>query len=116
MCNLHKCWFPKRKFIFLGDSTQSDPEAYGEIYRRHPTWVGKIFIRKVTGIAAAALAGISSQAGFGRDSEEAVMKQQLKLAGLAMLLSMYVMPHGVVGSVGPWLRRLMLRLRSRRAA
>jgi branched-chain amino acid transport system permease protein len=36
--------------------------------------------------------------------------------GLAMLLSMYVMPHGVVGSVGPWLRRLMLRLRSRRAA
>ncbi len=45
-------WFPKRKMVFLGDSTQSDPEAYGETYRRHPKWVGKIFIRKVTGIAA----------------------------------------------------------------
>jgi branched-chain amino acid transport system permease protein len=36
--------------------------------------------------------------------------------GLAMLLSMYVMPHGVVGSVGPWLARLMQRIAPRRAA
>lgn len=24
-------WFPKRKMILIGDSTQSDPEAYGEL-------------------------------------------------------------------------------------
>ena len=24
-------WFPKRKMIFFGDSTQSDPEAYGQM-------------------------------------------------------------------------------------
>jgi phosphatidate phosphatase APP1 len=44
-------WFPKRKFILIGDSTQSDPEAYGEAYRRHPKWIGAIYIRKVTGVA-----------------------------------------------------------------
>jgi phosphatidate phosphatase APP1 len=44
-------WFPRRKFVCLGDSTQSDPEAYAEMYRRYPEWVGKIFIRKVTGVA-----------------------------------------------------------------
>ena len=44
-------WFPKRKFVCLGDSTQSDPEAYAEMYRRYPEWVGKIFIRKVSGVA-----------------------------------------------------------------
>jgi branched-chain amino acid transport system permease protein len=36
--------------------------------------------------------------------------------GLAMLLFMYAMPHGVVGSLGPWLMRLMQRFRQRRAA
>ena len=25
-------WFPNRQFICIGDSTQSDPEAYGEMY------------------------------------------------------------------------------------
>ena len=24
-------WLPKRKMICIGDSTQSDPEAYGEM-------------------------------------------------------------------------------------
>ncbi|KAF2673537.1 actin filament organization protein-like protein App1-like protein [Microthyrium microscopicum] len=43
-------WFPKRKFICIGDSTQSDPEAYGEMYRANPEWVKAIFIRKVTGV------------------------------------------------------------------
>ncbi|CAG8975867.1 hypothetical protein HYALB_00011117 [Hymenoscyphus albidus] len=45
-------WFPKRKMICIGDSTQSDPEAYGEIFRKHPNWVHLILIRKVTDIAA----------------------------------------------------------------
>lgn len=44
-------WFPKRKFILIGDSTQSDPEAYGEAYRKHTKWIGAIYIRKVTGVA-----------------------------------------------------------------
>jgi phosphatidate phosphatase APP1 len=44
-------WLPKKKVILIGDSTQSDPEAYGETARDFPGWVGGIFIRKVTGIA-----------------------------------------------------------------
>ncbi|KAI1750402.1 hypothetical protein F4782DRAFT_541607 [Xylaria castorea] len=45
-------WLPRRKMICIGDSTQSDPEAYGEIYRRYPHWVKTILIRKVEDIAA----------------------------------------------------------------
>ncbi|KAI0846520.1 hypothetical protein F5Y00DRAFT_143352 [Daldinia vernicosa] len=45
-------WLPKRKMICIGDSTQSDPEAYGEIYRAYPGWVKVILIRKVEDIAA----------------------------------------------------------------
>ncbi|KAI1636665.1 hypothetical protein F4809DRAFT_650423 [Biscogniauxia mediterranea] len=45
-------WLPKRKMICIGDSTQSDPEAYGEIYRAFPGWVKLILIRKVEDIAA----------------------------------------------------------------
>ena len=44
-------WFPHRRFICVGDSTQSDPEAYGECARMFPGWIGAIFIRKVEGIA-----------------------------------------------------------------
>ena len=44
-------WFPKRRFILIGDSTQTDPESYGEAYRRHGKWIGAIYIRKVTGVA-----------------------------------------------------------------
>ncbi|KAI0803673.1 hypothetical protein GGR55DRAFT_699840 [Xylaria sp. FL0064] len=45
-------WLPKRKMICVGDSTQTDPEAYGEIYRRYPQWVKTILVRKVEDIAA----------------------------------------------------------------
>ncbi|KAJ0108361.1 ctin filament organization protein app1 [Diaporthe amygdali] len=45
-------WLPNKKVICIGDSTQSDPESYGEIYRTHPEWVKAIYIRKVTDIAA----------------------------------------------------------------
>ncbi|PVI01234.1 actin filament organization protein-like protein App1-like protein [Periconia macrospinosa] len=54
-------WFPKRKFICIGDSTQKDPESYAEMYRKHPKWIGAIFIRKVTGVA---------QLDSGRNTEE----------------------------------------------
>lgn len=40
-------WFPKRKFICIGDSTQKDPESYAEVARRFPGWVKAIFIRRV---------------------------------------------------------------------
>ncbi|RYP00255.1 hypothetical protein DL764_006554 [Monosporascus ibericus] len=45
-------WLPRRKMILIGDSTQSDPESYGEIYRTYPDWVKVILIRKVEDIAA----------------------------------------------------------------
>ena len=45
-------WLPNTKVICIGDSTQGDPEAYGDMYRAHPGWIKAIFIRKVTDIAA----------------------------------------------------------------
>ncbi|KAI9889013.1 MAG: hypothetical protein M1814_006071 [Vezdaea aestivalis] len=44
-------WFPGRKVICVGDSTQTDPEAYAEVYRKYPGWIKRIFIRKVTDVA-----------------------------------------------------------------
>ncbi|KAG5950490.1 hypothetical protein E4U53_004944 [Claviceps sorghi] len=44
-------WLPKRKMIAIGDSTQTDPEAYGEMYRNSPNWIRLILIRKATNIA-----------------------------------------------------------------
>ncbi len=35
------------------------------------------------------------------------------LYGVAMLLFMYAMPHGVVGTLGPWLARPILRIQAR---
>jgi phosphatidate phosphatase APP1 len=48
---IHK-QFPKRKFICIGDSTQTDPESYGDAYRKWPKWIAAIYIRKVTGVSA----------------------------------------------------------------
>jgi len=50
MQKIHE-WLPRRNFVFIGDSTQSDPESIGEIYRMHPQWVKAIYIRRVTGVA-----------------------------------------------------------------
>ncbi|KAK4553428.1 hypothetical protein LTR86_009485 [Recurvomyces mirabilis] len=44
-------WLPHRKFVCLGDSTQSDPEAYGEAARKYPGWIKAVFIREVSDIA-----------------------------------------------------------------
>ena len=44
-------WLPKRKVLCVGDSTQSDPEAYGDIARKYNGWVKAIYIRKVTDVA-----------------------------------------------------------------
>ncbi|TPX19921.1 hypothetical protein DIZ76_017716 [Coccidioides immitis] len=43
-------WFAKRKILCIGDSTQSDPEAYAEMYEKHGPWIKAIFIRKVMGL------------------------------------------------------------------
>jgi hypothetical protein len=45
--------FPGRHFILIGDSGERDPEIYGEMTRRFPDQVLRIFIRDVTGHAAA---------------------------------------------------------------
>ena len=37
--------------LCVGDSTQSDPEVYGDMYRRYPGWIKVVFIRKVTDVA-----------------------------------------------------------------
>lgn len=39
---------PTRTFVLVGDSGEKDPEAYGELARRHPGQVEKIWIRDVS--------------------------------------------------------------------
>lgn len=40
-------WFPERKFVCIGDSTQKDPETYAEAYKKYPGFIKAIYIRKV---------------------------------------------------------------------
>ncbi|KAJ6136181.1 hypothetical protein N7512_001341 [Penicillium capsulatum] len=44
-------WFPRRRVLCIGDSTQSDPEAYADMYKRHPGWIHAIAVRKVGDVA-----------------------------------------------------------------
>lgn len=46
--------FPDRKFILVGDSGERDPEIYGELARRFPGRIVRIYIRDVTDETAAA--------------------------------------------------------------
>lgn len=57
-------WFPQRKMILIGDSTQSDPEAYGEVYRLFPGWVKCILIRKALDISSVGLEEKNEPARF----------------------------------------------------
>lgn len=41
--------FPLRQFIFVGDSSEFDPEIYGALARKYPAQVKGIFIRRVVG-------------------------------------------------------------------
>lgn len=41
--------FPKRRFLLVGDTGEKDPEVYGEVYRKHPSRIAKIFLREVSG-------------------------------------------------------------------
>lgn len=40
--------FPKRRFVFVGDSGEKDPEVYGILARKYPDQVMRILIRDVT--------------------------------------------------------------------
>ena len=39
--------FPRRRFIFVGDAGQHDPEAYGQLARAYPRQIARIFIRNL---------------------------------------------------------------------
>lgn len=57
---------PRRKVLCVGDSTQSDPEAYGDVCRRFGGWVRKVFIRKVTDVAEMDGGEKNSEERFGK--------------------------------------------------
>ena len=40
--------YPKRTFVLVGDTGERDPEVYGEICRRYPKQVQRVFLRDVT--------------------------------------------------------------------
>jgi len=40
--------YPRRDFVLVGDTGERDPEVYGEIARRHPGRIVRIFLRDVT--------------------------------------------------------------------
>ncbi|KAF3904964.1 hypothetical protein ABW20_dc0110691 [Dactylellina cionopaga] len=40
-------YYPQKKFLAIGDSTQADPEVYAETARRHPEFIQCIWIRQV---------------------------------------------------------------------
>jgi hypothetical protein len=44
--------FPHRRFRLVGDSGEADPEVYGELARRYPRQIERIYIRDVTGAPA----------------------------------------------------------------
>mmetsp|Transcript_42048 Transcript_42048/g.127522 ORF Transcript_42048/g.127522 Transcript_42048/m.127522 type:complete len:432 (-) Transcript_42048:895-2190(-) len=41
--------YPKRTFVLVGDTGERDPEVYGEVARRYPNQVLRVFLRNVTG-------------------------------------------------------------------
>jgi hypothetical protein len=40
--------YPQRKFCLVGDTGERDPEVYGEMCRRYPNQVQRVFLRDVT--------------------------------------------------------------------
>ena len=37
--------YPRRTFVLVGDTGEKDPEVYGEIYRRYPNQIWRIYLR-----------------------------------------------------------------------
>ena len=46
--------YPRRRFVFVGDSGEHDPEVYGQVAREHPSRIEAVLIRDVTGEPAEA--------------------------------------------------------------
>jgi hypothetical protein len=40
--------YPMRKFVLVGDTGEKDPEVYGELCRRYPGQIHRVFLRDVT--------------------------------------------------------------------
>ncbi|KAG0639019.1 hypothetical protein HOY80DRAFT_1022781 [Tuber brumale] len=57
-------WLPKRKWVLIGDSTQTDPEAYATLYKEFPERVGRIWIRVVKGVDEAKERELNSERRF----------------------------------------------------
>ena len=57
---------PQRRFVLVGDSGQHDPEVFGELARRYPRQVRRIFIRDVGRSTAARFS--AAFAGIDRNS------------------------------------------------
>lgn len=41
--------FPRRRFVLIGDSSELDPEIYGDLVREHPERIERVLVRNVTG-------------------------------------------------------------------
>eukprot|EP00751_Fragilariopsis_kerguelensis_P032705 CAMPEP_0170959916 /NCGR_PEP_ID=MMETSP0735-20130129/36790_1 /TAXON_ID=186038 /ORGANISM="Fragilariopsis kerguelensis, Strain L26-C5" /LENGTH=102 /DNA_ID=CAMNT_0011374531 /DNA_START=550 /DNA_END=855 /DNA_ORIENTATION=+ len=50
--------YPNRKFIFIGDSGEKDPEVYSELFAKYPSQIEKIWIRNVNNATAARMDGV----------------------------------------------------------
>lgn len=62
-------WFPNRKMVLIGDSTQSDPEVYGKVARKWEYWVGAVYIRVVRGVDEAKERELNSKERFEKAFE-----------------------------------------------
>ncbi|KAJ3078058.1 hypothetical protein HK102_004765, partial [Quaeritorhiza haematococci] len=79
----------QRKFVMIGDSTQKDPEVYGEVARRiGDARVQCIFIREVSGVDAAKEATLNTPERFAQafngvqESKTFVFQDYAQLAAL----------------------------------
>lgn len=50
--------FPNRKFIFVGDSGEKDPEVYTELFQKYPDQIEKIWIRNIDNSSALRMHGV----------------------------------------------------------
>lgn len=70
--------FPRRKFIFVGDSTEMDPEVYAQFAKYYPNQVLCVLIRLVTGVKPDEEAHLNSAERFEK-TFEGVSKLKWKL-------------------------------------
>ena len=59
--------FPRRTFALVGDTGEKDPEIYGDLARKYPQQIRRIFIRNVTGERADSERFIKAFEGIPKD-------------------------------------------------